>query len=263
MITVLFADDTTLIVAGHSVADISDTLSHALTSAHQWLSASGLQLNASKNKCMLVRSSRWQPQTSLVVQLGGTIIEKVQSYKFLGVMLNDTLTWSDHISLVCSKASKGLNLLPKIAWFLPKEALLCYYNAYILPQFTYTHIIWSTCTAAESARLECLQNYTACLILQRPWGVSATSTYVQGLGLAHTGLASRRKLSEVVTPFCCISGHSPPYLSSLLRPVVLLHSRGTRSASSNGLHLPNIKTGFEKKTLPSGELKTGIHCLPS
>ena len=161
MITVLFADDTTLIVAGHSVADISDTLSHALTSAHQWLSASGLQLNASKTKCMLIHSSRWQPQTSLVVQLGGTIIEKMQSYKFLGVMLNDTLTWWDHISLVCSKASKGLNLLPKIAWFLPKEALLCYYNTYILPQFTYSHHLehlYSSrkCQAGVPSELYCM-----------------------------------------------------------------------------------------------------------
>ena len=65
VITVLFADDATLIVASHSVADISDTLSHALTSAHQWLLASGLQLNASITKCMLIYPVTGSPKHHL------------------------------------------------------------------------------------------------------------------------------------------------------------------------------------------------------
>ena len=194
---------------------------------------------------MLIDSNHQKPQASLEVQLSGVSIEQVRSCKFLGVMLNDTLTWSDHVNLICTKASKGIDLLRRIAWFLPKEALLCHYNAYILPHFTYADIVWNTCTASESARLERLQNYAVRIILQRHWEASATCIRKE-MGW-HT-LASRRMLSEVVTTFHSISGHSPHYLSSLLRPVVSLHNHGTRSVTTNGLHLPKVSTGFGKKS---------------
>ena len=40
----------------------------------------------------------------------GPDLEKVQSYKYLEVLINSDLTWSDHISRVCSKAKQQLDL---------------------------------------------------------------------------------------------------------------------------------------------------------
>ena len=58
VITVLFADDTTLLVASRSVEDFSTTVTSALTSAsdHEWMAKSGLRLNLTKTKCMPVHS---------------------------------------------------------------------------------------------------------------------------------------------------------------------------------------------------------------
>ena len=60
VITVLFGDDTTMIVTGHSISDISDALTKALVSAHEWLYivVSGLQSNTGKTKCLLIHSNR-------------------------------------------------------------------------------------------------------------------------------------------------------------------------------------------------------------
>ena len=50
--TVLFADDTSLCIAGRSTDGISNTLTRALGSAHKWLLDSGLKLNVGKiNAC--------------------------------------------------------------------------------------------------------------------------------------------------------------------------------------------------------------------
>ena len=245
VITVLFADDTTMIVSGRSISDISDALTKALASAHEWLVVNGLQLNTSKTKCMLIHSNHRKPSSSLDVQLGGKSIEQVQTYKFLGVLVNDTLTWTDHVNLVCSKVSKGINLLRLISWFLPKESLVCYYNAYILPHFTYADSVWTTCTAAQNVKLERLQNYAARLILRQRREVSATCMREQ---LGWPTLASRRRLSEAVVTFRCTSGLSPLHLSTLFKSAVSIHCHGTRSASSNSLHLPRVATGFGKRS---------------
>ena len=45
------------------------------------------------------------------INVFGQILEKVESYKYLGVVINSTLTWSDHISRVCSRARQQLGLL--------------------------------------------------------------------------------------------------------------------------------------------------------
>ena len=82
--------------------------------------SSGLWLNVAKTKYMLVHSSQHIPTSALEVQLNGRIIDQVQRYRFLGVITTDTLSWSDHIDQVCSKASRGLNLV-EISMVPPKE----------------------------------------------------------------------------------------------------------------------------------------------
>lgn len=73
----MFADDTTLYVAGHSAVDICAKLTCAQASAYKFLSDSGLQLNAAKTRCMLVHSRRRSFLPSLDVQLNDTSIEQV------------------------------------------------------------------------------------------------------------------------------------------------------------------------------------------
>ena len=128
-----------------------------------------------KTKCILLHSSRRIPTSALEVQLNGRTIDRVQRYKFLGVIITDTLSWSDLIDQVCSKASRCLNLLWRLAWFLSRSALVCYYNAYMLPHLMYAAPVWSSCTKAQSTKLEGLQNFPARFVLRRHGYTSAIS----------------------------------------------------------------------------------------
>ena len=147
--TVLFVDDTSLYVAGRSIDAISSTLTCALGAIRNRLLDSSLQLNVRKTKCMLISSNRQKSVSSLSVQLDGAHIEQVSTYKFLDVMVNESLSRSDQIDLVSSTASKGLSLLWGIAWFLPRHVLCCFYKDYILPLMTYADTVWGSCTRAE------------------------------------------------------------------------------------------------------------------
>ena len=89
---------------------------------------------------------------ALEVQLNSHTIDRVQRYKFLGVIITDTLSWSDHIDEVCSKASRGLNLSLTLAQFLPRS--VCYYNAYVPPHLMHAAPVWSFCTQTQSTKLE-------------------------------------------------------------------------------------------------------------
>ena len=198
----MFADDTTLNVIGHSTTDISAKLSCVLAFSHKWFLESGLQLNVTKGECMLIHSCRWRSLPPLEIQLRGTIIQQVQSYKYLGVVISDTLSWSHHIDLVRGRVAKGIGLLHRLSWFLPRQALSTMYNAYILPHSTYADAVWGTCTQAQSRGLEHLQNYAACIILHRRVSASATNMRRKLHWPMHTGFQMGREWSYGCVPKC-------------------------------------------------------------
>ena len=135
-------------------------------------------------------------------------VEQVQCFKFLGVLVNDTLTWSDHIDMVC-KVTRSLNLLRRLSWFLP-QPLLLYLKSYILPSFDYCDVVWSGCTKGEALHLEILLNFACRTVLRRRRDYSASAAHSK-LGLST--LSARRKFHLAQTMFKCLSSQSPPYLS--------------------------------------------------
>jgi hypothetical protein len=71
----------------------------------------GFKLNASKTKCMLIHSSRAKCSPSLNLHLSDKVIEQMRTFKFLGVYINNTLPWKDHVDKVISNLLRKINLL--------------------------------------------------------------------------------------------------------------------------------------------------------
>ena len=169
-------------------------------------------------------------------------VEQVQSFKFLGVLVNDTLTWSDHINLVCNKVTRSLHLLRRLSWFLPQPLLLLYLKSYILPSFDYCDVVWSGCTKDEALHLETLLNFACRTVLRKCRDYSASAARSE-LGLST--LSARRKLHLAQTVFKCLSSESPSYLSQLFSSPSSHYS--TRSSSTHQINLPPSRTSFGQK----------------
>ena len=164
---------------------------------------------------MLIQSSRLKSLPPLDIQLDGSSIDQVQTYKYLGVVLSDTLSWDKHIHLVHKKAAKGIGLLRRLSWFLPRQALCSMYGAYVPPHLCYADAVWGTCTKAQSSSLECLQNYAARIILRRCRDASVMDMHKE---LGWPTLASRRAVNEVMAMSLSVSGHGPSCSSQLQVP---------------------------------------------
>ena len=82
---------------------------------------------------MLTHSSRKIVDGNLTLKIKESIVEQAQCYKFLGVVVNDTLTWVDQTDMVCKKVSRSLSLLRRLSLFLPQPLLLLFLKSYILP----------------------------------------------------------------------------------------------------------------------------------
>ena len=75
--TVLFADDTTIFVAGHDISNITNTLQNCLNLVNLWMKSNGLKLNPLKTNSMLLHSSRKTNLPPLNLTLDGHTIKQV------------------------------------------------------------------------------------------------------------------------------------------------------------------------------------------
>ena len=63
-------------------------------------------------------------------------LDEVSSFKYLlGIVINNRLTWQDHVNQMFSKINKKMGLLKRIQYCLPLDARLLFFNSYVLPLF--------------------------------------------------------------------------------------------------------------------------------
>ena len=102
---ILFADDTNLFISHNDPVYLINTLNRELNKLSTWFAANRLSLNLSKTNFMVFKP--WQKRQSFEFQVSikEQPILRVPETMFLGVFLDDNLTWKPHISLLASKLS--------------------------------------------------------------------------------------------------------------------------------------------------------------
>ena len=81
-----------------------------------WCQDNNLSLNVNKTKEMIV-DFRKQQREHPPIHIDGTAVEKVESFKFLGVHVTDKLKWSTHTDSVVKKAHLRLFNLRRLRKF--------------------------------------------------------------------------------------------------------------------------------------------------
>ena len=106
-IKILFADDKNVIYRSQSYETLNKIINEELAVISTWFNENKLALNISKTKFMIFHLKHQKPPDEFKIYLGGIELEKVKSTKFLGVMINENLSWNDHMSYIATKLSKS------------------------------------------------------------------------------------------------------------------------------------------------------------
>ena len=122
--------------------DLLSTVNSELECINQWFKANKLSLNPKKTKLTLFHKKSSKNEISGIpnLKIGSKNIEKTSSIKFLGVMLDEHISWNDHIKTVESKLTKNIGLLNRDSYFLSKYFLKTNYFFYIHSYFNYANI---------------------------------------------------------------------------------------------------------------------------
>jgi hypothetical protein len=100
-----------------------------------------VKLNAEKSKLLLITHLREKINENLGLQLFNDVIRPVSHARFLGIEYDDKLTFRQHLSEICGKANKRLNVLRDLARAgTRRKILMSLYKMYVHPLFEYGSI---------------------------------------------------------------------------------------------------------------------------
>ena len=86
--------------------------------------------------------ARKKGQIGLNIKIDGQSIAEVQDTKFLGVYIDNKLSWKKHISHLASKFFIGMGMIKKARHYLNKNGLIALYCPFVYPYFIYFNHIW-------------------------------------------------------------------------------------------------------------------------
>ena len=144
---ILYADDTSLIsksIDFNKQLDI-EKLNTELNNIFSWLSINKLSLNVTKTKYMI-----FTPKNKILnlphITINNEPIQNVSDFSFLGILLNEHMSWQSHIDNISNKISRKIGLIHKLKHFLPISATKTLYSSLILPLLNYGILAWGTST---------------------------------------------------------------------------------------------------------------------
>ncbi|KAI4895335.1 hypothetical protein NFI96_000692 [Prochilodus magdalenae] len=148
-----FADDTTII--GNITKDDEGPYREEVKLLTQWCAANNLSLSVSKSK-ELITDFRKGERTNTPLNIGGTLLKRVSSFKFLGVHLAEDLTWTLNTSHIIRKAQQRLHFLRRLSRVSLPQLLLCnFYRSTVESILMSCITVWyGSATSAERKALQ-------------------------------------------------------------------------------------------------------------
>ena len=139
-----YADDIMTLKSGPNLTILAEQTQVALNILADWAQEHNLSFNADKTKAM-VFTTRYKYEKP-VLTINGKAIEYVDSFKYLGIIFDKRLSWTEHIKTQAKKAKAALMVSKRMVgkhWGLNPKTTHWAYTAIVRPLLTYGAIIWA------------------------------------------------------------------------------------------------------------------------
>ena len=147
----IFADDTNITVSADSLTRLENKINLDLENLNRWLVANRLSLSVAKTKfmvigsCQRIRASQ-SGNEEINVEINGKSITRVYKVKSPALLIDEHLTWKDHVDKVVEKISTDIGAPKRVTPFTSVKTALQFYHKLILPHFDYSSSVWGECS---------------------------------------------------------------------------------------------------------------------
>ena len=154
---ILFADDTNLFISGENITDLYTSMNAALDKILVWLRTNKLSINIEKTHYMLFTNKKSKNIPILPLYMNNIPLHKTTTTKFLGVVIDDKLTFKDHVDYIRKKISKNIGIISKAKQYFDVHTLSTLYYTFIFPYLSYCIEVWGSASVVHLNSLLKLQ----------------------------------------------------------------------------------------------------------
>ena len=139
----LFADDTCVFINHHDLNLLVYRANEVLKNVQAWLSCNRLTLDRDKTQYVnFHRKQRGLPSSTKEIVLYNEIVSLVTNVNFLGLIINENLTWVPQINNVVKVSSKFVFFLYKVKSCLNTNSPDLIYSSLRNPNIKYCASVW-------------------------------------------------------------------------------------------------------------------------
>ena len=187
----------------------------------------------------MFKSHKKQLETNLTINLNSQEIQKVNKTKFLGIIIDQHLTWKSHIEYIATKISKTIGILCRIRFYINQALLKILYNNLIYPYLYYGNIVWANNYPTRLDKLLKLQKKALRVITFSLYKAPSLPLFQK------LNLLDINKINDFLASTFCFnlkSNSLPVYFNDFCIENTQVHNHHTRKC--NNLHKKFNRTNF-------------------
>ena len=155
----LYADDTALYSTTTDFGRAAKNMQRNLTAINKWCNDNGIYMNINKTKYMVFGSrSVLDKLLNVKLRVDGLKLERVTSFSYLGVTLDQNWNFDKHVSKVVNLVTAKINQLRRMRVFLNTKSTMLWYKNMILPILDYGDIFLTAASKENRCKMQTLQN---------------------------------------------------------------------------------------------------------
>lgn len=240
----LYADDTVLYSCAFSLEAAVSNLQSDFIFLQQALFDSKLLLNGHKTKAMLFAANKSVVSPPSIITLEGTPIEFVDTYKYLGIWLDQNLNFKYHIETLTKKLKFTLGFLYRLKSCFSSSSRKRLVTGLFMSQLDYGDTVYRFACPIALAKLDPLYHAALRYISNSAYRTHHCTLYTL---VGWSSLALRRMQHWYVLLYKAILGKLPLYICSKFE---LIHtSYNLRSTACLRFKVPPVRTEAGKRSL--------------
>ena len=244
-----FADDSTIHTPLNKNTNIAPYINTRLSHISKWLTANKLHLNIDKTKYMIFRIK--DNPGDLNLSIGHSFINRTNVQKFLGIYIDDKVTFAEHTNKISSKLSQAVGILRKMKKNVPRKVLKQLFYSFIHSKYTYGITCYGSAYQNQTQRVKNLVSKALKIVMNCD---TLTPEICKQEGLFDFDMA--------YDYFCCINMYRiiqlnyHDFLANKLLSYQTNHLHETRFAYNENLNLPFFSLAKCQRTFLYKGIKT-------
>lgn len=266
----LFADDTTALQSHSSITELFRIMNSELITLSSWFSANKLSVNISKTNFILFGANQTEKDQNNLLIFNNLPVSQVKVVKFLGVIVDEDLSWKQHLKSLENKLASTIGMLSRVRFKLTRQAACLLYDTLILSHLSYCTIIWGSACQTALNKCQILQRRALRLCWGLPKDISSLALYDKTKKLSINDLFVyqlcsfvylwvHNELPEVFNEIYCLQGNVHAYNTRHLNKIVPKYRKKIKLSNTVSVQGPKYWNILPREITESHSIDTFHH----